>query len=81
MGISLVKVYKRAWKSVFPTVKRLKRAVKKSRRFPSTMIFFDSAYTGYKFSTRYVKGVPFVNGKNTEEVPFLSKMVYKRVRC
>ena len=39
MGISLVKVYKRAWKSVFPTVKRLKRAVKKSRRFPSILIF------------------------------------------
>ena len=30
--------------------------------------------------SRFVKEVPFVNGKYTKGVPFLSKMVYKRVR-
>ena len=33
-----------------------------------------------KSSTRYVKGVPFVNRKYTKEVPFLSKMVCNRAR-
>ena len=32
------------------------------------------------FLSRYVKGVPFLNGRYTKGVPFLSKMVYKRVR-
>ena len=32
------------------------------------------------FETRYVKGVPFVNRRYKEWVPFLSKMVYERLR-
>ena len=32
------------------------------------------------FLSRYVKGVPFFNGRNTKGVPTLSKMEYKRVR-
>ena len=30
--------------------------------------------------SRYVKGVLFCNGRYTKGVPFLSKMVYERVR-
>ena len=30
--------------------------------------------------SRYVKGVIFVNGRYTKGVPFLSKMVHKRLR-
>ena len=33
-----------------------------------------------KSSTRFLKGVPFVNRKYTKEVPFLSKMVCNRAR-
>ena len=44
----------------------------------------DSAFTVVKrdamFLTRYVTGVPFVNRGYTKGVPFLSKLVYKRVR-
>ena len=44
----------------------------------------DSAFTAVKrdanFSTRYVKGVPFVNSIYTKGIPFSWKMVYKRVR-
>ena len=32
------------------------------------------------FYTRYVKVVPFVRGRYTKGFPFLSKMVWKRVR-
>jgi len=32
------------------------------------------------FSSTYVKGLPFFNGRYTKGVPFLSKMRYKRVR-
>ena len=32
------------------------------------------------FYTRYVKVVPFVRGRYAKGVPFLSKMVWKRVR-
>ena len=46
--------------------------------------FKDSAFTAVKrdakFSTRYVKGVLFVNKRHTIGVTFLQKMVYKRVR-
>ena len=30
--------------------------------------------------TRYVKGVPFVNRKETKGLPLLSKVVYRKVR-
>ena len=44
----------------------------------------DSAFTAVKrdanFSTRCVKGVPFVNSIYTKGTPFSWKMVYKRVR-
>ena len=33
-----------------------------------------------KFQSRSVKGVPFVNEKYTKGVPFLLKMIYRRVR-
>ena len=46
--------------------------------------FKGSAFTAVKrdekFLTRYVKGVAFVNRRYTRGVPFLSKMVYKKVR-
>ena len=32
------------------------------------------------FLSRYVKGVPFADGKYTKGVPFLLKMVCKKVR-
>ena len=45
-------------------------AVKKSRKFPGSVIysqFEDSAFTAAKsngkFQIRYLKGVPFVNGR------------------
>ena len=64
-------------------------AMKKVKRFPGIVISFsylkDSASTAVKRGTmvltRYVKGVPFGNGRYTKEGPFLSKMVCKVVRC
>ena len=63
-------------------------AVIKSRKFPSLVIlsYFKavSAFTttdkGATFKIRYLKGVPFPNGRYRKRVPFLSKMVYKVVR-
>ena len=57
--------------------------MKKVKRFPGIVISFsylkDSASTtvkrGTMVLTRYLKGVPFGNGRYTKEVPFLSKMV------
>ena len=43
-------------------------------------ISFTAVERDAKFETRYVKEVPFVNGRYTKGVPFLPKMVYKRVR-
>ena len=44
----------------------------------------DSDFTAVKrdakFLARYVKGLPFVNTGYMKGVPFLSKLVYKRVR-
>ena len=62
-------------------------AVKKLRNRSSFVIYLylkDSVFTAFKrdgkFYTRYVKGAPLVNRRYTKGVPFLSKMVYKRVR-
>ena len=43
-------------------------------------ISFTAVEKDAKFETRYVKEVPFVNGRYTKGAPFLPKMVYKRVR-
>ena len=62
-------------------------AVKKSKKCSEFVIdsyLKDSAFTSVKrdakFSTRYVKGVPFFNRRYTKGVPFLWKMLHKRVR-
>ena len=65
-------------------------AVKKSRQFPGFLIysqFKDSAFTtaksNAKFQTRYLKGVPFVNGRYSwvrEGYLFYPKIFYRRVR-
>jgi len=87
-----VEVYRGVGKSLFPSVEDLKglteefMAVKKSRKFPVFFSFIhkDSAFAAVKreatFCTKYVERVPFVNRRYTKGVPFLSKMVYERVR-
>lgn len=63
-------------------------AMKKVKRFPGIVISFsylkDSASTAVKRGTmvltRYVKGVPFGNGRCKKGVPILSRMVCKMVR-
>ena len=64
-------------------------AVKKSRKFPGSVIysqFEDSAFTAAKsngkFQIRYLKGVPFVNGRYwvREGYLFSQNILYRRVR-
>ena len=76
-------------------VKRQKRAnryilwlsVKKLRKLSGFVVYLyfkDSEFTAVKkdgkFCAKYVKGVQFANRGYMKGVPFLSKMVYNRVR-
>ena len=86
----------RIWKvgkSVFLFPEKPKRAnnalngcekSKKCSEFVIDSYLKDSAFISVKrdakFSTRYVKGVPFFNRRYTKGVPFLWKMLHKRVR-
>ena len=86
VGILLVEVYKRVGKSFISTFKKdLKcltgefMALKKSRKLPDLWLIhilktvhFPAVQRDVKFYARYVKGVPFVNGRYTRGVPFLS---------
>ena len=63
-------------------------AAKNSRNCSGFVIFLilnkDIVFIAVKrdaiFYTRYVKVVRFVRGRYTKGVPFLSKMVWKRIR-
>ena len=62
-------------------------AVKKSKKCSGFVISsylknsaFTAVYMYTKFKTRYVKEVPFVNSSYMKGVPFLPKIVYKKVR-
>ena len=65
-------------------------AVKKPRKFPGSFVIYsqfeDSTFTAaksnVKFQTRYLKRVPFVNGRYwvREGYLFSQKIFYRRVR-
>ena len=67
-------------------------AVKKSKKFTCFVVYLWGKWAPgkvhlqqfkegtAKFQTRYVKRVPFVNERYTKGVPFLLKMIYRRVR-
>ena len=94
--ISLVEVYKRVVKFVFPSVngpKRLREefmAVKLSQeKFPGFVLFCfsylkNATFIALKrdgaFKSTYVQFVSFVNRRYSKGVPFLAKMADKRVR-
>ena len=78
-----MKYIKRVGKSVISVCKKAQRfyklhfmAVRKSRKRSGFVIYSclkDTAFTAVKKGeTRYEKGVPFVNKKNTKVVLFLS---------
>ena len=95
VAILLIEVYERVGKSVLWVCERAQRANRwilgllKSRKrsifvIDSYSYLIDSAITTVnkdaKVWTRYVKRVPFINRRLTKGVPFLWKMVYKRIR-
>ena len=53
-------------------------AVKKSKK--KIPLFYLVMFKGKLYLQQLKKGVPFVHGRYTKEVPFLPKMVYKRGR-
>ena len=91
-GISLIEVYKKEGKFVFPSVNRAKRADRKiygcEKKVCFVLLSFsylkDTAFTPVKrdgaFKSTYVQFVSFVNERYSKGVPFLSKMADKRVR-
>ena len=95
VAILLIEVYERVGKSVLWVCERAQRANRwilgllKSRKrsifvIDSYSYLIDSAITTVnkdaKVWTRYMKRVPFINRRLMKGVPFLWKMVYKRIR-
>ena len=72
VGVSLVEVCEWVGKSVISVVKRLRRADRSDTFYVCEKV--ERTFCFFFLTTRYVKGIPLVNGRYTKGVPFLSKI-------